>query len=101
MYTGSLNTILCRAMIRVKSHERDDFGMPCNIDHSLEDVKTKLQTQEEFLPKKLFSELKIFLINSLSQETLNEVFHLLKKYDLSEADEQLRRNKALEKIIKE
>jgi hypothetical protein len=74
--------------------------MACNIDHSVEDVFSKLKSQAEFLPENLYHQLSDFLKNPLSQEILNETFHLLKKYDLSDVEEQRRRNKAFQGLIK-
>jgi hypothetical protein len=73
--------------------------MACNIDHNLVDVKIKLKSQNGYLPQDLYNQLNVFLEKSHSQEILNEVFHLLKKYDLSETEEKERRNKALETLI--
>lgn len=67
----------------------------CNIDHSQEDVVEKLQSQESFLPVDLFQTLYAILKEKQSQETLNELFHLLKKYDLASHVEQQERNEKL------
>lgn len=71
----------------------------CNIDHSHEDVVKKLKSQEEFLPEELNQKIHHFLEKDHSQETLNEVFHLLKKYDLAEISEQEERNKKITALI--
>ena len=34
--------------------------MACNIDHSIEDVMNKLESQKSFLPEGIFKELKSF-----------------------------------------
>lgn len=68
----------------------------CNLDHSLEDVKNKLTQQREFLPYDVSQKLELLLDQDLDQPTLNEVFHLLKKYDLASEDERELRN---EKIL--
>lgn len=73
----------------------------CNLDHSREDVVKKLDGQKAFLPKELAERTEAFLNNELSQETLNELFHLLKKYDLANEEERRERDKkiaALEKM---
>ncbi len=67
----------------------------CNIDHSHEDVVKKLESQESFLPDELAAKLAQFLKGENKQETLNELFHLLKKYDLASASEREERNKKL------
>ncbi|MBM7649882.1 hypothetical protein JOC78_002866 [Bacillus ectoiniformans] len=72
----------------------------CNLDHSLESVIQKLESQADYLPVKLYEELSLFLQKEHSQETLNELFHLLKKYDLSSEEEQLRRSQAMRELIK-
>ncbi|PYZ95196.1 group-specific protein [Salipaludibacillus keqinensis] len=67
----------------------------CNLDHSLEDVKNKFNNQQEFLPDYLVKEWHQFLKKSLTQPTLNEAFHLLKKYDLITKKEQEIRDKQM------
>ncbi|MFA1820986.1 hypothetical protein ACDX78_12525 [Virgibacillus oceani] len=71
----------------------------CNIDHSHESVVKKLKNQEAFLPVELNKKIHHFLDTDLSQETLNEVFHLLKKYDLSSEEEREDRNKKFAAIM--
>jgi DNA-directed RNA polymerase sigma subunit (sigma70/sigma32) len=71
----------------------------CNIDHSLDDVKKKYESQMDFLPdetKPMFAD---FFQKEHSQELLNEVFHLLKKYDLVSEEDREVRNKRLLLII--
>lgn len=72
----------------------------CKIDHSLEDVKSKLDSQKAFLPKVLFQKTQTFLEHSPSQIELNEIFHILKKYDLASTAEQEKRNQSLDVILK-
>ncbi|WP_144460868.1 group-specific protein [Siminovitchia fortis] len=72
----------------------------CNIDHSLESVVAKLESQAEFLPGGLAEELGQFLSSDQPQDTLNEVFHLLKKYDLASVEERKERDRKLEQYIK-
>ncbi len=55
----------------------------CKLDHTLEDVKSKLSDQKLFLPEDLFVESIQMLEQKPDQHTLNELFHLLKKYDLA------------------
>ncbi|WP_010282923.1 hypothetical protein [Bacillus timonensis] len=71
----------------------------CNIDHSKEDVVKKLQSQVNFLPKDLYNKATLFLEIEQTQKTLNELFHLLKKYDLAAEEEQQKRNQAMEELI--
>ncbi|MBJ8108597.1 group-specific protein [Bacillus cereus group sp. N6] len=74
--------------------------MACNIDHSMEDVMSKLESQKSFLPEVIFKELKVFLRGNHSQEILNDIFHLLKKYGLVSEEEREMRNTQLLLIIK-
>jgi hypothetical protein len=59
----------------------------CNLDHSRQDVMKKLSGQKPFLPVDLVEQCNNFLSTSVNQEQLNELFHLLKKYDLSSDEE--------------
>lgn len=72
----------------------------CNIDHSQEDVIQKLESQKEFLSTSLYENLYKFLKDQHAQHTLNELFHLLKKYDLSSQEEQETRNEKLRQLVK-
>ena len=72
----------------------------CNIDHSLEDVIKKLESQKNFLPTSLYEATEVFLHKNRDQNTLNEVFHILKKYDLASETEQTERNNKLTDILK-
>lgn len=69
--------------------------MACNIDHSIEDVMNKLESQKSFLSEEIFIGLKGFLQGNHSQKVLNDVFHLLKKYDLVSEEERETRNTQL------
>ena len=71
----------------------------CKIDHSREDVKSKYQSQMEFLPHELKPLFTTFFQGEHTQEILNEVFHLLKKYDLSSVEEKETRNHRLFLIL--
>lgn len=72
----------------------------CNIDHSQEDVVKKLDSQKESLSSDSYYVIEGFLARPRSQETLNELFHLLKKYDLASPDEQLERDKKIDELVK-
>jgi len=67
----------------------------CSIDHSHEDVVKKLESQESFLPDELAGKLHQLLAEGQPQETLNELFHLLKKYDLASVSERAERDEKL------
>ncbi|WP_226527434.1 group-specific protein [Metabacillus niabensis] len=71
----------------------------CKIDHSSEDVKKKLQDQSPFLNTQLVEKCLLFLSTDTSQTELNELFHLLKKYDLSTDEEKNVRNRKIEALI--
>jgi hypothetical protein len=71
----------------------------CDIDHTQEDVIHKLESQRPFLPEHLATGLQRFLKSGRSQETLNELFHLLKKYDLASKEEQEERNQKFIQLI--
>lgn len=71
----------------------------CNIDHSLSDVKGKLESQRHVLPQTLFNDIALFLTQDREQTILNECFHLLKKYDLIDENEREDRNKKLYQLI--
>ncbi|WP_445491012.1 hypothetical protein [Niallia sp. 03133] len=72
----------------------------CNIDHSYESVINKLESQQNLLPESLVEDLYTFLKINQSQQILNELFHLLKKYDLASVEEQKKRNKELLLLIR-
>lgn len=71
----------------------------CNLNHSQQDVRLKFESQQAFLPTVLSQTLDRYLEKANSQETLNELFHLLKKYDLSTPEEQESRNEKLKEIM--
>ncbi|WP_096200701.1 group-specific protein [Bacillus sp. FJAT-45350] len=71
----------------------------CKLDHPVEDVRKKLADQKTFLPVELVEGTSKLLDQGPSQQVLNEVFHLLKKYDLSSKEEQQSRNEQLKKYI--
>jgi hypothetical protein len=67
----------------------------CNLDHSLDDVKKKLADQRPFLIPALAEKCSQYLTVAQSQNDLNELFHLLKKYDLASHEEREIRNQKL------
>ena len=71
----------------------------CTIDHSHGDVITKFENQSPYMPENVVQEIHRFLQQTIKQETLNELFHLLKKYDLSSEEEKKKRNIELQKIV--
>ena len=71
----------------------------CKLNHSHEDVKNKFESQAEFLPLDLKEKFTLFFQKEHSQELLNEIFHLLKKYDLASDEEKEERYKRLSLIL--
>jgi hypothetical protein len=72
----------------------------CKLNHSQEDVSNKYQSLEAFLPgdmKPLFEQ---FFSKEHTQGLLNEVFHLLKKYDLASEEDRNERNNRLYMVLK-
>lgn len=72
----------------------------CKLDHSHEDVMAKYDQQKEYLPKESASIFDGFFQKEHTQDILNEVFHLLKKYDLSSDDEKEERLNRLYLVLK-
>lgn len=72
----------------------------CKIDHTAEDVKNKYESQKEFLPKDMQSLFDQFFLEEHTQDILNDVFHLLKKYDLASDEERATRNNRLYMVLK-
>lgn len=73
--------------------------MSCPIDHSLKDVRNKLTEQQPFLPERLHAGLEAYLTEAISQAALNDIFHLLKKYDLASEAEKKERDKQMEQYV--
>ncbi|KZE64178.1 hypothetical protein AWM68_13820 [Fictibacillus phosphorivorans] len=72
----------------------------CTIDHPLKDVQQKLAEQSAFMPRELVMEVGDSLSTDADQAYLNEVFHLLKKYDLADETEREERNAKLNELVK-
>ncbi|TKC18807.1 group-specific protein [Robertmurraya kyonggiensis] len=72
----------------------------CKIDHSIEDVKSKYESQVAYLPEDVKASFSDFFKAEHTQEILNDVFHLLKKYDLVDEEERETRNKRLTLVLK-
>lgn len=71
----------------------------CDIDHTRQDVLNKLAEQQAFMPKELVKSCESFLNGPVNQETLNEVFHLLKKYDLATGEERTERESKMHQLF--
>ena len=72
----------------------------CKLNHSHEDVKSKYESQAAFLPEEMKPLFEQFFAKEHTQEILNEVFHLLKKYDLATVDEKNERTNRLNMVLK-
>ena len=72
----------------------------CKLDHSQEDVRNKYDSQAAFLPEDMKPLFEQFLAKDHTQDLLNEVFHLLKKYDLASEEEKNERNNRLFLVLK-
>lgn len=71
----------------------------CKLDHTKDDVREKYQSQVEFLPTELKTLFEKFFDHDHSQAILNDVFHLLKKYDLASEEEKEQRNHRLRMVL--
>ncbi len=71
----------------------------CKLNHSLEDVKNKYESQSGFLPEDMKGLFERFFETEHTQELLNEVFHLMKKYDLASDEEKSTRNNRLYLVL--
>ncbi|HZG16028.1 MAG TPA: hypothetical protein VE710_13565 [Candidatus Bathyarchaeia archaeon] len=71
----------------------------CKLDHSQEDVQKKLAEQSSFLPAALADGLKEIVNKQRTQAELNELFHLLKKYDLAPQEERAQRDEQLRRFL--
>ncbi|MDV2885490.1 hypothetical protein RYX45_09850 [Alkalihalophilus pseudofirmus] len=72
----------------------------CKLDHPLKDVENKLGSQKEYLPEEIYSGCRTFLKTKPSQLELNELFHLLKKYDLASEEEKKTRDEKLKQLTR-
>lgn len=71
----------------------------CKLDHCQEDVKSKYESIAAFLPEDMKPLFNQFFAKEHTQDILNEVFHLLKKYDLAAEEEQANRNNRLYLVL--
>ncbi|WP_066049269.1 group-specific protein [Robertmurraya korlensis] len=71
----------------------------CNINHPLDDVRNKYEFQKEYLPTEMNASFESFFNHEHTQDILNDVFHLLKKYDLATEEEREHRNKRLYMVL--
>lgn len=72
----------------------------CKLDHLQEDVKNKYESQTAFLPEDMKSLFEQFFAKERTQEILNEVFHLLKKFDLASEEEKSERTNRLYMVLR-
>lgn len=73
--------------------------MGCPIDHSVVDVKKKLAEQKAFLPVRISAGLESYITEGLAQDVLNDIFHLLKKYDLASEEERAERDEQFARYV--
>ena len=71
----------------------------CKLNHTMEDVRQKYESQKTFLPTNMHSSFETFFNQEHTQELLNDVFHLLKKYDLASEEEKDHRNNRLNMVL--
>jgi hypothetical protein len=71
----------------------------CKLDHTMEDVMNKYDAQMGFLPDDMHPLMEQFFMKEQTQEILNKMFHLLKKYDLSSTEEQTERNQQIMSLL--
>ncbi|RNB84440.1 group-specific protein [Brevibacillus fluminis] len=71
----------------------------CRLNHSLQDVSSKLEEQKAYLPSDIVLQLQACLQQPLEQEILNQLFHLLKKYDLAEDAVRLERDAQFKTLL--
>ncbi|MGG3468021.1 hypothetical protein ABES02_11145 [Neobacillus pocheonensis] len=71
----------------------------CKLDHSQDDVKSKYESQAAFLPEEMKPLFEKFFASEHTQAILNEVFHLLKKYDLASDEEKSERTNRLNMVL--
>lgn len=71
----------------------------CKLDHSHEDVKNKYESLAQYLPEHFTQLFTQFFQKEHTQELYNQVFHLLKKYDLASDEEKKERNNRLRLIL--
>jgi citrate synthase len=79
--------------------ERSKNMSECKFDHTYDDVRKKYESQFEFLPKEMLPMFEQFFASRHPQQVLNELFHLLKKYDLISDKEREDRNKRIMRLF--
>lgn len=88
------------AMLKVVNSLGGIFMSECKLNHSKDDVKTKYEAQAAFLPDEMVPLFDRFFEKEHTQVLLNDVFHLLKKYDLVSEEERSERNNRLQLVLK-
>jgi hypothetical protein len=71
----------------------------CKLNHSVEDVQNKYEEQKAHIPQELQPLMEEFFKKEHTQEILNDVFHLLKKYDLASAEVREERDRRLYLVV--
>jgi hypothetical protein len=71
----------------------------CKLNHTHEDVQNKYVSVSAFLPEDMKPLFDQFFSKEHTQEMLNDVFHLLKKYDIAAEEEKNVRNSRLYLVL--
>ncbi len=72
----------------------------CKLDHTPEDVIQKFESQRPHMPEPIATDLEQHIrTQDHTQAALNELFHLLKKYDLASKKEQEARNEQIKTLL--
>lgn len=74
---------------------------PSTVDHSINDVSRRLERQSQCMPAHLYFQLEELLNWPLEQEVLNQLYALLKKYDVLTDIEREERNISMQMLIDE
>ncbi|WP_231557577.1 MULTISPECIES: hypothetical protein [Exiguobacterium] len=74
---------------------------PSTVDHSLKDVSRRLERQSQYMPAHLYFQLEELLQWSLDQQVVNQLYALLKKYDVLTDIEREERNISIQLLIDE
>ena len=74
---------------------------PKTADHSNEDVWRRLERQSQWMPAQLYYQFEELLSLHLEQPILNELYQVLKKYDVLTDIERDERNESIQMLIDE
>ncbi|HAL00412.1 MAG TPA: hypothetical protein DCP50_05465 [Exiguobacterium sp.] len=74
---------------------------PKMADHSIEDVWRRLERQSQWMPAQFYYQFEELLSLHLEQPILNELYQVLKKYDVLTDIERDERNESIQMLIDE